>query len=191
MAVQTWEGVEKDALWALENAKELSPGGRVEQMRPLLRLWIYSPEGAYTSWTILSSRNGADLGSPMVREVVWKRKRDENHMAAVNRKHMLRTKPQSTIGFRDAEVSSQELAPFMQTAARLFVPAILRDEAAPESDACGIEGYGPLAYLRMEWQGPCPVEWAQAVAWVTDLRELLMASLVDREEAGEHRSSES
>jgi len=191
MALETWKGVEKDALWALENAKELSPGGRVEQMRPLLRLWTYSPEGAYTSWTILSSREAGDLGSPMVREVVWSRKRDERHMASVNRKHMLRTKPQSSIRFRDAEVSSQELAPFMQTAARLFVPAILREESVPDSDACGIEGYGPLAYLRMEWQGPCPVEWAQPVAWVTDLRELLMASLVEREEAGDHQFSES
>jgi len=160
-------------------------------MRPLLRLWTYSPEGAYTSWTILSSREAGDLGSPMVREVVWSRKRDERHMASVNRKHMLRTKPQSSIRFRDAEVSSQELAPFMQTAARLFVPAILREESVPDSDACGIEGYGPLAYLRMEWQGPCPVEWAQPVAWVTDLRELLMASLVEREEAGDHQFSES
>ena len=191
MAVETWEGVEKDALWALENAQELSPCGRVGQMRPLLRLWAYAPEGAYTSWTILSSREDGDLGSPMVREVVWRRKRDEKHMASVNRKHMLRTKPQSTIRFRDAEISSQELGPFMQTAARLFVPAILREESVPENDACGIEGYGPLAYLRMEWQGPCPVEWAQPVAWVTDLRKLLVASLVEREEKDDRQFSES
>jgi hypothetical protein len=191
MAVETWEGVEKDALWALENAQELSPGGRMEQMRPLLRLWSYSPEATYTSWTIFSSRGAGDLGSPMVREVVWRRKRDQKHMASVNRKHMLRTKPQSTIRFRDAEISSQELAPFMQTAARLFVPAILREESVPESDACGIEGYGPLAYLRMEWQGPCPAEWAQAALWVTDLRELLVASLFEREEEDVRRFSKS
>ena len=191
MAVETWEGVEKDALWALENARELSPGGRVEQMRPLLRLWTYSPEGAYTSWTILTSREAGDLGRPMVREVVWGRQRDEKRMASVNRKHLLRTKPHLSIRFRDAEVSSRELAPFMQTAARLFVPAILRDDSVSESDACGIEGYGPLAYLRMEWQGPCPVEWAQPVAWVTDLRELLMASLVEREEETDRRFTES
>jgi hypothetical protein len=181
MSVETWEGVEKDALWALENAQELSPGGRVDQMRPLLRLWTYSPEGAYTSWTLLCPREAGDRGNPMVREVVWRRERDEKHMASVNRKHLLRTRPQSTVQFRDALVSTQELAPFLQTAARLFVPAILRDDSVPESDACGIEGYGPLTYLRMEWQGPCPVEWAQPFAWVTDLRELLVASLVERE----------
>lgn len=190
MAVNTWEGVKKDALWALENARELSPGGRVEQMRPLLRLWAYSPEGAYTSWTVLASAEPGGLGRPMVREVVWKRKRDEKHMASVNRKHMVRTKSQSTIRFRDAELSPQDLAPFMQTAERLFVPAILRDDSAPENDACGIEGYGPLAYLRMEWQGPCPVEWAQPVAWVTDLRDLLRASLVEREEQVDRQFSD-
>jgi len=191
MAVETWEGVEKDGLWALENARELSPGGRVERMRPLLRLWAYPPDGAYTSWTILTPREAGDLGSPMVREVVWGRRRDEEHMSSVNRKHMLRTKPQLSIRFRDAEVSSQKLAPFMETAARLFVPAILRDDSDSESDACGIEGYGPLAYLRMEWQGLCPVEWAQPFAWVTDLRELLVSSLVEREEEDDRRFAKS
>lgn len=191
MTVETWEEVEQEALWALEHARELSPGGRVEQMRPLLRLWTYSSKAAYTSWTLLSPMEAGDLGSPMVREVVWRRRRDEKHMASVTRKHLLRTKPQSTLGFRDAEVSSQELGPFMNTAARLFVPAILMEERAIEGDACGLEGYGPLAHLRMEWQGPCPVEWAQPVAWVTDLRELLVASLVEREEEDDGPFSES
>jgi len=188
MAVETWASIEKTALWALEHAQELSPGGRVERMRPLLRLWTYSSEGTYTAWTILSPMDAGDLGSPMVREVVWRRRRDEKHMASVNRKHLLRTKPQSTIRIRDAEISSDELGPFLQTAARLFVPTILAEDPVPNSDACGIEGYGPLAYLRMEWQGPCPVEWAQSVAWVTDLRKLLVASLIEREEEPDGQS---
>jgi hypothetical protein len=183
MAVETWARVEKKALWALEHAQQLSPGGRVERMRPLLRLWTYSSEGTYTSWTILAPVEAGGLASPMVREVVWRRRRDEERMASVNRKHLLRTKPQVTIRFRDAELSSDELGPFLKTAARLFVPKILTDDPEPDSDACGIEGYGALTYLRMEWQGPAPVEWAQPVAWVTDLRELLVASLIEREEA--------
>jgi len=181
MTVETWEAVEKDALWALGHAQELSPGDRVDQMRPLLRLWAYSPQGAYTAWTILCPVEANDLGNPKVREVVWRRTKDKQHMASVNRKHLLRTKPQSTIHYRDAEVSSKDFGPFLQTAARLFVPTILTEDPDPNADACGIEGYGPLANLRMEWQGPCPVEWARPVAWVTDLRKLLVASLVERE----------
>jgi hypothetical protein len=182
MAMDTWESVEKGALWALEHAQELSPGGPVERMTPLMRLWAYSPQGAYTAWTILSPVKSDDLGNPMVREVVWRRRRDEKHMASVNRKHMLRTKPQSTIHFRDAEVSSEELGRFVETAARLFVPAIVKEDTVPQSEACGIEGYGSLAYLRMEWKASGPVEWAEIIAWVTDLRELLVASLKEREE---------
>ncbi len=190
MAVDTWDLVEKEALWALEHAQELSPNGRIEQMRPMLRIWTYSPEGTYTAWTILSPSRAGDLGSPMVREVVWSRHRDEEHLASVNRKHLLRTKPQSSIRIRDAEVTSRDLDPYVQTVARLFVPAILPEEAVPGQDGCGIEGYGPLSRLRMEWQEPCPVEWAQPVAWVTDLRDLLAAALVEREEEDDGQFSE-
>jgi hypothetical protein len=182
MAVDTWDIVEKEALWALEHAQELSPNGRMEQMRPLLRIWTYTPEGTYTAWTLLSPAEAGDLGSSMVREVVWSRHRDEEHLASVHRKHLVRTKPQSSIRFRDAEITSRDLDPYVQTVAHLFVPAILPEEALPERDACGIEGYGPLSRLRMEWQEPCPVEWAQPVAWVTDLRNLLARALVEREE---------
>jgi hypothetical protein len=191
MAVDTWESVEKDALWALEHAREFSPGRSVDRMRPLLRLWTYSSEGAYIAWTVLSPRQSDDQDSPMVREVVWRRQRDEQHLASVNRKHMLRKKLQSTLRCRDADVSSEELAPFIKTAASLFVPAILMEDTAPESDVCGIEGYGSLSHLRMEWKGPCPVEWAQPVAWVADLRDLLVASLVEREEGEKRQFSRS
>lgn len=181
MASESWETVEKDALWALTHAQELAPGGRVAQLTPILRLWSYSPQGAYTSWTVLGPGEANDLESCIVREVVWKRTRDRNHMASVDRKNMLRTKPQSTVRFRDAEIASQDLAPYLETAAALFVPAILEEDPVAESDSSGIEGYGPLVSLRMEWQEPCPTEWAQSVAWVTDLRELLKGSLVERE----------
>ena len=184
MAGNAWETMEQGALWALEHSRELSPNSAVEGMGPVLRLWTYSLEGKYSSWTILVPMGSEEQSRPFVREVVWKRRQDERRLASVNQKHKLRTRLQSTIQVRDAEVSSEDLDPFLKAVARLFVPAISLGEPPPEGDVSGFEGYRSLAYLRMQWQGPGPVEWAATVAWVASLRGLLVASLREREKAG-------
>jgi hypothetical protein len=184
MAGNAWETMEQGARWALEHARELSPSSPVEGMGPLLRLWTYPLQGTYSSWTILVPTGSEELDRPFVREVVWKRRQDERHLASANRKHKLRTKLESTIHVRDAEVSSGDLDPFLKAGARLFVPAISLEEPLPEGDVSGFEGYRSLAYLRMEWHGPGPVEWAATVAWIARLRGLLVASLQEREKAG-------
>ena len=178
----SWESIEKNALWALEHAVDLSPRDPVAGMSPLLRLWEYRSPGTYTSWTILSSAGNGELGRPMVREVVWKRLHDEKHQASRDRKHKRRTKTQSTIHVRDAEISSKDLGPFMDAAARLFVPSTASRDPVSPGDSCGIEGYRSLAYLRMEWGGSGPIEWADTIGWAIRLRDLLAASLKEREE---------
>jgi len=188
MAGNAWETMEHGARWALEHARELPPNSPVEGMGPVLRLWTYCLQGKHSSWTILVPIGSEEMSRPFVREVVWKRRQDEERLASVNRKHKLRTKLQPTIQVRDAEVSSEDLDPFLKDGARLFVPANSFEEPLPEADVkgdvSGFEGYRSLAYLRMEWQGPGPVEWAATVAWVARLRGLLVASLQEREKAG-------
>jgi hypothetical protein len=180
--VDAWDSIEKNALWTLEHATDLSPRDTVEGMAPSLRLWEYCSEGTYTAWTILSLAGSDNSGRPKVREVVWKRRQDEKHQASANRKHKLRTKPHSTIQVRDAEISSKDLSPYLEAAARLFVPDIPDQNSVPQGDSFGIEGYRSLAYLRMEWRGPGPAEWAETIRWVARLRDLLTASLKEREE---------
>ena len=118
----------------------------------------------------------------MVREVVWKRLQDEKHQASTDRKHKRRTKTHSTIHVRDAEISSKDLGPFMDAAARLFVPSTASKDPVSSGDSGGIEGYRSLAYLRMEWRGSGPIEWTETIGWASRLRELLAASLKEREE---------
>ena len=181
MAASTWESIEKNALWALEHASDLSPRDTLEGMAPQLRLWEYRSEGTYTSWTILSSPGTDNSGRPKVREVVWERRQDERRQASADRKRKLRTNLHSTLRVRDAEVSSKDLTPFSEAAARLFLPGISAQESVPQGDAYGIEGYRSLSHLRIEWQGSGPAEWAQTIRWVTRLRDLLRASIKERE----------
>ena len=181
-AADAWESLEKNARWALEHASDLSPREALEGMAPLLRLWEYCSEGAYTSWTIFASTGSDTSGRPKVREVVWNRRQDEKGQASANRKHKLRTRLRSSVHVRDAEVSSKDLAPFSDAVARLVVPEIPAPEPVAQGDAYGIEGYRSLAYLRMEWRGSGPAEWAKTIRWVARLRGLLTASLKEREE---------
>ena len=85
MAANTWESIEKNALWALEHASDLSPREPLEGMAPMLRVWEYGSEGTYTSWTILSSTGSDTSGRPKVREVVWDRRQDEKRQASDGR----------------------------------------------------------------------------------------------------------
>ena len=179
--MNTWENIERKALWSLEHAHDLAPRETVAGMMPLLRIWDYRPLESYTSWTILSSGETGALDRPMVREVVWSRRQDEEHQALVNRKDKLRTKSQSTIRVRDARLSTEDLRPFMDAAGRRFVPSIPPEHSASQGNSCGIEGYRSLAYLRMEWRGSGPPEWDETIRWVTSLRDLLIASLKERE----------
>jgi hypothetical protein len=95
---------------------------------------------------------------------------------------MLRTKPKSTIHVRDAEISFKDLNPFLEGAARLFVPEAPFEDSVSQEDLRGIEGYRSMAYLRMEWRGSGPREWAETIRWVTQLQALMVTSLKDREE---------
>jgi hypothetical protein len=181
MDVDSWESIERNALWALEHAADLSPREPVSGTAPLLRVWAYRSNGTFSSWTVLSSAGTSDLGRPTVREVVWNRDQDERHLASAQGKNKLRTKPQSTIRVRDAQILSEDFGPFLEAAARLTVPARAAQDPDSQEDSFGIEGYRSLAYLRVEWRGSGPVEWAETIGWVVRLRKLLAASLQERE----------
>lgn len=182
MAENAWEILEQGALWALEHAAELSPRSQVEGRRPILRLWTYSPQG-FVSWTILVPI-GPEAGCrPLVREVHWQRRLDEERLESMNRKHTLRRKLRANLQVRYADISSEDLDPFLDAAERLILSSGLAGESALQGDRSGFEGYHSLAYLRMEWQGPGPVEQSEAIAWAVHLRELLVASLRERERA--------
>ena len=136
------------------------------------------------SWTILVSSGSEHRTRPRVREVVWNRGHDERHLASLNRKNKVRMKIKPTLLVRDADVSLEDLDPFIAAAARVFVPAKPPEDSVLPGNSSGMEGYGPMAYLRVEWQEPGPVEWADIIVWVARFRDLLIASLRERETAG-------
>ena len=149
MLDSAWETLEHGARWALEHSRDISPTSQVQGMGPLLRLWTYPARESYGSWTILVPIGSEQQSRPMVREVVWNLGQDKRHLAAANRKHKVRTTLQPTLHVRDADISSEDLDPYLAAAARLFVPAKPLQDLLPTGSISGIEVYRSLACRRI------------------------------------------
>lgn len=169
MGMDTRERLERGGTWALENAGDL----RLRtQSDPLFRLWVYSPQGENTSWTLLSPRHLVEGGSPVVREVVWSRRQDEEQLDSSGKGG--RTRGDPNLRIRDTEISAWDQDNYRDIVKRLRPPVLSVPPGIPSGDHCGIEGYGPLASIRMEWQGAGPVEWSEPIRRVTQLRHQLI-----------------
>jgi hypothetical protein len=82
---------------------------------------------------------------------------------------------------RDAEVAWHVLSPLMKRAARFptFLPGAT-DNAPTADDQFGIEGYGSMAYLRIEWTDDGCDEWREVINSISRLREALMEAIDER-----------
>src|SRR5579872_6502969 len=168
MAREPWSQMEKRAFWALEHADELSPRDPILGRRSQLRLWEYSSQGPYRTWTVfLAEGRGAGIGRALVREVVWNRSADRKRITSKTEQLRHRSKAAPSIRVRDAEVAGEELTPFLAEATRLSdaLPAPLEKDMS--GDRFGIEGFGSMAYLRVEWRDEGPPEWAKTVTWIS------------------------
>jgi len=173
--------MEKRALWTLEHADELSPREAILGKKSQLRLWEYSSRGPFRTWTVfLAERSDAEKGRGLVREVVWNRTADQSRVTSKTEQLRHRSKTAPSIRVRDAEVALEDLAPFLEEATRLSGPLPASRENDIQGDRFGIEGFGSMSYLRVEWQDEGPPEWAKTVTWISKLRALLIASIKDR-----------
>jgi len=150
MGNETRERLERDRTWRLRE--------------PLFRLWIYPSQGNNTSWTLLSPRHLVEGGTPLLREVTWSRRQDEDQ----------NDKP--TLRIRDTEISAWEQDSYRDIVERLRPPPLPEHHDVPTGAHTGIEGFGALRSVRMEWQGAGPVEWSETIGRVTRLRNLMMGT---------------
>ena len=169
MGMETRERLELGGTRALEHAGDLPYGGPASGRVPLFRVWAYSAQGDNTSWTLLAPRNLVEGGSAVVREVIWSRRQDEDQLDSDSEKRDVRTRGDPSLRIRDTEISAWDQDHYRNIVARLRPPRV-STPAASSGDWFGIEGYGPLRSLRMEWRGAGPDEWSESIRRVTELR---------------------
>ena len=169
MANETRLRLNRRGYWALEHAGEL-PVARPTRRKPLIRLWIYSTEGVDTSWTLLSPLWLLGPGTPVVREVLWTHGQDEHGLESNVKKRDGDRGDEPTLQVRDMEISAWDQDYCRDVASRLTVPTLRTPPAVPRWSCSGIEGYGSLASLRIEWRGAGPLEWSDVIRRVTELR---------------------
>lgn len=169
MGMDTRERLELGGTRALEHAGELRRRTRSD---PLFRLWVYSPQGTNSSWTLFSPRSLVEGGHPVLREVVWSRRQDEEQLDSSGEGGRRRGEPNLRI--RDREISAWDQDRYRGIVGRLRPSKLQQVPPSPSGDHFGIEGYGPLDSVRMEWQGAGPIEWSDPIRRVTQLRNQLI-----------------
>jgi hypothetical protein len=123
-----------------------------------LRLWRYRPSGPHVSWSIIVPVRDFRERSAIVREATWDRSR-----------------PDSPVRIRDADLAWNALAPFMDTAGGLS-PGRAADSLG-KGDRSGLEGTRSFAHVRLEWSGRGPRALASTIAWYGRFRSLLTRTL--------------
>jgi len=87
-----------------------------------------------------------------------------------------RSKAMPSIRVLNAEAGREDLAAYLKEATRFIgaLPDPLKMDM--RGDRFGIEGFGSMSYLRVEWEVEGPPEWAKTVTRISRLRSLLIAS---------------
>lgn len=174
MSTETRVRLAEGGLWALEHAGDLPGPAPAPPRDPLFRLWVHSPQGNDASWTLLAPRRLVEGGSPVVREVVWSRRHDEEQLDSDGERGELRRRGEPSLRVRDLEISAWDQDNYRDIVESLRAPTPAVQSRVSVGDRYGIQGYGPLASLRMEWQGAGPVEWSEPIRRVTNLRNLMI-----------------
>lgn len=176
-----WERLSELAHWGLEHPDQSSPPRDPPDLALQMRLWSYPRWGPHVSWGLFLPL--WHEGEALVRESRWNAPSDRRRLSSSLASLKMRHRETPTLRSRDAVVDTGRLAPFL-----LEAPEALSDwasrgprDAGSEKATSGLEGFRSLTHARVEWTEGEEAAAEGIVAWALRLRELLRASLRDRE----------
>ena len=169
MNAREWKRVGDRASWLLCNAEQAAPRDHLQGMAMQLRLWRTPASGTHVSWSILLPVRDFRARKSIVREASWNPSRDRNRKGGV----------EPDVRIRDAELSWEELSPFLDKAGGLH-PVLIGMVASPQlrKSVAGVEGSRSFSHVRLEWSGRGPRAWAPTIAWFERFRKLLARAFV-------------
>jgi hypothetical protein len=164
MNAKEWKSAGDRATWLLGNADQAAPREHLQGMALQLRLWRYPRSGAHVSWSILLPVREFRAKKSIVREAAWDPSRERKRKAG----------GEPDVRIRDAELSWEKLAPFLDKAGGLH-PVLTGMTAGPQprTSVAGVEGSRSFSHVRLEWSGRGPRAWAPTIAWFERFRKLL------------------
>ncbi len=167
--------LEKRALWALEHSEEVEPRETIRHLWTQVRLWHYPANAAYKSWTVsVLMLPDRDESRPSVREVTWDRPSDWQRLRGSSSGPKEITFYEPALKVRDAYLPVKELKNLLEKIIDLDIRiAGVKEPLGFDSERFGLEGYGPLHGIRLEWWQEGPEHWRELTAWAADMREFL------------------
>jgi hypothetical protein len=171
-----WRELDARARWALEHPELAEPREPIRRCAPELRLWHHPTFGVWRSWTIfVPGPREPDACRPLVRRVTWDYPGDRRRLTdpieglAYGFFH---TRP--AISLRDAELPAATLTSLLSAGSLLAIPIAGVEECVGlDGESFGIESYGFLASVRLEWWCDGPKEWRELTGWVARVRSFL------------------
>lgn len=167
------------ALKVLEHAEDVEPRESIRHLGVSMWLWHYPAFDSYRSWIILVSRPEArQMSQPMVREATWNRAKDWTRINEFSQGFEEGFDREPSVIIRDAYLPIRGLKELLETGIELEVPE--DTSPAPQAQAgerFGLEGYGPLRGVRLEWISDGPAEWRELTDWAARMRAFLRSCL--------------
>jgi hypothetical protein len=183
---RAWAELERLAQRLLEHPRELEPREPIRNYGSLLRLWHYPAFGLQRTWTLcLPGRKAAPGAAPLVREVAWDRRVDQQRLFGPGAGDSGALYVRPSLGLRDAFLPAAEVQLFLEEGARLAVPVVgFTERTGLDGDFYGIETYEVSPNVRLQWWQEGPVEWRHFTDWAAGLRGLFMRHLEGEKEEG-------
>jgi hypothetical protein len=175
-----WAELEAHALRLLEHARELPPHESIRRYGSLLRLWHFPADGVQETWTVFTPGRKVPAGAPpLVREVAWDRRRDQQRLDDPAEQTKWRAgRRELSLGLREATLPEAELRALLAAGADLAVPIVLRGHAVGlDGEFFGLETYEVSPNVRVQWWCDGPLEWRHFTDWVAQLRGFLQRCL--------------
>jgi hypothetical protein len=142
------------------------------------RLWHYPAAGPQSSWAVFHGRvEDPQAGTPRVRRVVWDRDVDLERLCLGTK---VRPRLEPTLTQQEAELDARALSALMTSAATLSMPRhrLTRPYISGQPPEFGLEGFDlegrdgrPI--VRIEWDGPPPLQMEAIVGWTDQVRAWL------------------
>ena len=115
-----------------------------------------------------------DDARPMVREIIWDRPFDWEIFTGAPAESEQEVALTPTLRVRDSYLPVKELKSLFETVIDLDIRMIgVKEPFGLDGETFGLEGYGPLHGIRLEWWCEGPDEWRDLTAWAAEMREFL------------------
>jgi len=144
----------------------------------LFRLWRYPSFQPYLSWLVYMPRLPYQkTEAPFVLEISWNRPLDSARFTDPMKGIAMGLSVAPTVNRRQAELLQAALDLRLESLQKIRLPVVIDGSVGLDGEIFGLETFGFMTSIRLEWWSETSDEWTPLVSWAKEVREFLLACL--------------